>query len=130
MFRVGALTAVAAAFVSLLVAPSASAGWAGSRYEKSECTLQVTKSGRPFLFCETTFIVRFSFVDDFTVADSSCPSGERLMRREQTFEETWSGFDFYDGPAPVAQFAFAGNENPISSPRLLSDVTTALGCAP
>ena len=114
----------------MFVAPSASAGWAGSRYEKSECTFQVNQGGRPGLYCETTFIVRFSFLDEFTVADSSCPSGERTMRREQTFEETWMGFDIYHGPAPIAQFAFAGNESPISSPRLLSDVTTALGCAP
>jgi hypothetical protein len=130
MFRVGALTAVAAAFLFLLVAPSASAGWAGSPYEKSQCTLSVNHNGRPSLYCERTFIEAFQLVDEFTVADLSCPSGQRSMRRVQTFEWLWRSYDFYDGPVPLRQFNFGGNETPAGLEQLISDVTTALGCAP
>jgi len=128
MFRVRALTAVAAAFGFFLVAPSASAGWAGSPYEKSQCTLSVNQNGRPFLYCERTFLDKFQLVEDFTVADSSCPSGERRMRRVQNFEWLWRSYDFYDGPVPLRQFNFGGNETPAGVEQLISEVTTDLGC--
>jgi hypothetical protein len=52
-----------------------------------------------------------------------------MIRRERTVEETWIVFDYYDGPVPLAQFNFAGNEYPYSD-RLVSTVDTDLGCAP
>jgi hypothetical protein len=130
MIRVGAFAAVAAAFLFLLVAASASAGWAGSAYEKSQCTLSVNQNERPSLYCERTFLDTFQLVDEFTVADSSCPSGERSMRRVQTFEWLWRSYDFYDGPVPLRQFNFGGNETPAGVEQLISEVTTGLGCAP
>jgi hypothetical protein len=65
----------------------------------------------------------------FPVADTSCASGQRLVRHEQTIEETWMVFDVFVGPVPLAQFALFGNEFPTSF-RLISDVTTTLGCVP
>ena len=128
MMRSAALVSLVAAAVVLVFPAITSAGWAGSPYEKSQCTL-FTQTGRPFLTCERTFTQVVVHTDVFTVADSSCASGQRLMRREQTVEETWRVFDFFDGPVPLAQFIVGGNEVPISS-RLISDVTAPLGCAP
>ena len=118
------------AFLLLLLIPgTASAGWAGSRYDHSECTLQADGGGRPSLTCQSSFLDTFLLVDELNVPDASCPSGQRVVRREQTIEETWIVFDFYNGPGPLARFNIAGNESPVSS-RLVSAVETSLGCAP
>jgi hypothetical protein len=114
--------------VLLSVFPSvASAGWAGSRYAQSECVLNVGKNGRPSLGCQSSFVETGVVTSELTVADTSCPSGNRLMRRTQTIEMTWIVFDFYNGPVPLAAFNVGGDEFPVSS-RVISSVDTNFGC--
>jgi hypothetical protein len=127
MKRMGIAAAIAAVVVFLVVPASALAGWAGSRYDQSECTLNVGHDGRPFLYCQTSFVETEVFTDDLTVQDASCPSGQRLIHRVQTVEMTWIVFDYFAGPVPLARFNFAGDEYPTSF-RLVSTVETDLGC--
>ena len=128
MKRMSVAAAIAAVLVFLVFPTSALAGWTGSRYERSECTLNVGHDGRPFLSCQSSFVETDVFTDELTVPDASCPSGQRLIRRVQTVEVTWIVFDFFDGPVPLPQFNFAGDEFPASE-RLVSTVDTDLGCA-
>jgi len=131
MKRLGLLTALAAVVLFLAIPIAANAGWVGSRYEKSDCTLFVHNDGtKPSLYCETYFIgPQEVFTDVLSVPDATCPSGFRLIQEVQTVEVTYFGYDFYIGPVPVAWFNTGGNEFPVSY-RLLSTVDTDLGCAP
>jgi len=126
MKRLGLL----ALLIGLVVAavPSvASAGWAGSRYNRSECALHVGKDGRPSLSCQSSFVETDVVTGELTVADASCPSGSRSVRRVQTIEMTWIVFDLYNGPVPLAAFNVGGDEFPVST-RLISSTDTDLGC--
>jgi hypothetical protein len=126
MRRLGLLAVLIGALISVF--PSvASAGWAGSRYDKSECALHVGKDGRPFLSCQSSFVETDVVTGELSVADASCRSGSRLIRRVQTIEMTWIVFDLYSGPAPLAAFNIGGDEFPVSS-RLISSADTDLGC--
>ena len=126
--RFGLLASLVTVVVFLAVPTSAIAGWAGSRYEKSECT-HVDLDGRPGLYCETFFMgPNEVFEYQASVPDASCPSGFRLMRVVDTYEVTVFAFDFYDAPVPLFQFNRLGNESP--SLRLISTVEIDLGCAP
>lgn len=127
MARATLFVSLTAFLLFLLIPGTASAGWAGSRYGHSECTLHAGGSGRPSLTCQSSFLDTYVLVDELNVPDASCPSGQRVVRREQTIEETWIVFDFYSGPVPLDKFNIAGNESPVSS-RLVSMVETSLEC--
>ena len=128
--RTSAVVSIVFALVVLGFPAAAGAGWGGSNYEKSQCTRSDTPNGRPGIRCEQTFTQLEARSGAVLVGDASCPSGQRLMRTEQTVEVTWKRFDVFDGPVPHAQFALFGDEFPISQ-RLISEViTTPLGCAP
>jgi hypothetical protein len=128
--RIGLLASLVTVVVLLAIPSSAIAGWAGSRYERSDCTPLVGDGGRPGLYCETLFIgpqEEQSFV--VSVADSRCPSGFREIQQLKTFEVTYLGYGYFNGPVPLPKFETLGNEFPVSY-RLISTVDIDLGCAP
>jgi hypothetical protein len=124
--RVGPFAVVAALAVFLVIPSTASAGWAGSPYERSDCTLSVGHDGRPSLACGKFFVVTEQVTTDLQVADASCPSGFRTIRRVETVETTVHIIDFYDGPVPLAKFNTGGNTSGV--PQVVSTVDTDLGC--
>jgi len=128
--RIGLLASLATVVVFFAVPTSAIAGWAGSPYEKSECTqMPVGDGGRPGLYCERHFTEEEVRSSVGSVPDSSCPSGFREIEQLQTIEVTWLVYDIFIGPVPLPQFAFAGNEVPVSE-RLISTTEVDLGCTP
>ena len=101
-------------------------GWAGSRYDKSECTY--TKETN-FLFCQTTFTVETVTSEQFAIPDETCPSGTRLVRRTGTFVEPWMAFDAYAGHTPHAKWNLFGDSSPLLGQEFWKDFTdTGLGC--
>jgi len=114
-------------FVVLAVASTASAGgWAGSRYDKSECTY--TKESN-FLYCESTFTVEQFRTEQMAFPDASCLSGTRLVRRTGWFVEVWRVFDGFTGHVPVWRHNLFGNEVPLLGLEHWRDYTdTDLGC--
>jgi hypothetical protein len=114
--------------VALALPSVASAGWAGSRYERSDCTRTNSDDGRPGLYCERWFTdASPNVVQDAVVADEACPSG-RLERTSGTLLTRYRGWDYYWGPAPLARFAFVGNEDSFSFSWAPGAVVTDLGC--
>jgi hypothetical protein len=121
------LSVVVLAVIALAIPLSAYAGgWAGSRYDKSECTY--TKESN-FLFCQTTFTVETVMTAQMAIADEACPSGTRLLRRTGTFVEPWTVFDAFEGHTPHAKWNLFGNEAPLAGQEFWKDFTdTDLGC--
>jgi hypothetical protein len=129
--RIGLLASLATVVVFFAVPSSAIAGWAGSRYEKSDCTLSTaSQGGKPGLYCETYFIgpQEVQSGDLLLMPDDTCPSGVRHVQEMLTLEVTYFGYDFYDGPVPLAKFNTGGDEFPVSS-RILSIDHVIAGCA-
>lgn len=111
--------------VALMTVGTASAGgWAGSRYEKSDCTY--TKE-TDLLYCEATFSSETFVTEEFAIPDAGCPSGTRLVRRTGWRVETFLAWDLYSGRTPVRHRNIAGNEGfPDITWRDFTDVD--LGC--
>jgi hypothetical protein len=108
------VAALATMLFFVAVPTSALAGWAGSRYEKSECHF-IGVQGNPALACSSSFTTTEVRATDLLVADASCLSGFRAIHRVETVEVTWRVFDFYDGPVPLAKFNAGGDETPSQS---------------
>jgi hypothetical protein len=106
----------------------AQAGWAGSRYERSDCVLRTAGDGRPALGCGAWFANLFPQTWQLGIDDPACPSGRRTIERDGIMEGTYWGWDSYSGPAPLAKFMIAGNEERHSF-RWVSYTDTDLGCA-
>ncbi len=113
--------------VALALPLTASAGgWAGSRYDKSECTY--TKETN-FLFCQSTFTVETVKTEQIAIPDETCPSGTRVFRRTGTFVEPWMVFDAFAGHTPHSKNNLFGNEVPLLGQEFWKDFTdTDLGC--
>jgi hypothetical protein len=106
------------------IGTASAGGWAGSRYEKSNCTY--TKETN-LLYCEATFTHEEFTSEDRAVTDESCPNGTRLIRRTGVRVDTWVGWDLYTGHTPVGHHSIAGNEGlPETTWRDFTDVD--LGC--
>ena len=74
---------VVAASLALL---SASAGWAGSVYKRSECTYDATSN---LLFCYTeNLAITEPSTRNVSIEDASCESGYRLVERSGRFTQT------------------------------------------
>ena len=122
------ISVVALCLIALALPLAASAGWAGSRYDKTECTY--TKETRS-LVCQSTFtVVEENRTDEFAIPDETCPLGTRSIRRTGTFTEPWIVFDFFSGgPVPHEKYHLGGIESP-SGPGVWSNFTdTDLGCS-
>jgi len=122
------LSVVALALIALGIPLLASAGgWAGSRYDKSECTY--TKETN-FLLCQTTFTVETVTTEQFGIADEACPiTGTRLVRRTGTFVEPWMVFDAFQGHTPHEKRRLFGQSEPLIGQEFWKDFTdTDLGC--
>jgi hypothetical protein len=125
MRAVGTVVSLCLLALALPLAASAG-GWAGSRYEKSECTY--TKETN-FLFCESTFTVETVKTEQIGLADETCETGTRLISRTGTFVEPWRVFDAFEGRTPHAKNNLFGNEFPLLGQEFWKDFTdTDLGC--
>lgn len=119
------LAAVVAAALTFTATASAG-GWAGSRYDKSECTYSKESDS---LYCEGTFTFEEFRTEQMALPDASCPSGTRLIGRTGWFVEIWLGFDGYTGHVPVSKHNTFGNEVPLLGLEHWRDYTdTDLGC--
>ena len=116
---------VAATVLVFPIAGSAG-GWAGSRYDKSECTYSKATNS---LFCESTFTVETFTTERMAFPEESCPSGTRGVSRTGWFVEVWRVFDAYTGHTPVRKHNVFGNESPVFGLEHWRDFTdTDLGC--
>lgn len=103
------VTVVIAAFAFLVIVGNASAGgYAGSRYEKSDCTY--TKSTN-VLYCEARFRQEEQTTANLTVPDASCASGLRLVQRTGLLVTTFRGWGYFTGRVPLAKNEIAGDED-------------------
>jgi hypothetical protein len=101
-------------------------GWAGSRYDKSECTY--TKESN-LLYCQSTFTVETVKSEQIAIPDETCPSGTRVFQRTGTFVEPWMVFDGFEGHTPHAKGNLFGDEVPLLGQEFWKDFTdTDLGC--
>lgn len=109
MRRLGVSCAVATLVVGMIAsaAPGAS-GWAGSRYERSDCN-QIRTASRPGLFCQRWFSSTAQATTTTLFADETCASGLRAVERSGTLETRFRGFDIYAGPSPLAKFNTGGD---------------------
>jgi hypothetical protein len=122
------LSVVALCLIALAIPLAASAGgWAGSRYDKSECTY--TKESN-FLFCQSTFTVENFTTEILSFADETCASGIRRISRTGTFVEPFMVFDSFEGRVPLEKYSIGGNESPTGPGVWVSFTDTDLGCAP
>lgn len=111
-----------------VVASTASAGWAGSVYKRSECTYNAATD---VLYCETHFL---SFTDRETqtvfAVDASCTSGYRMFERTGRYTRTYSvWYDWYHGPLPKPENNFGGNDILFSEHWEPNYKDTDLGCS-
>jgi hypothetical protein len=101
-------------------------GWAGSIYDKSECTY--TKESN-FLFCETTRTFESVRTEQMAFPDATCPSGTKLVSRTGTFLEVWRTFDGFEGHTPHSKNNVFGNDVPLLDQWHWESFTdTDLGC--
>ena len=122
-FLLGLVVAVVA--LALPIAASAG-GWAGSRYDKTECTYSKETNS---LFCESRFTVETFKTEQIAFPDAACPSGTRVISRTGWFVEPWRVFDGYTGHVPVSKHNTFGDEVPMLGLEFWRDFTdTALGC--
>ena len=119
-------TALLVVLAMLTVPIDASAGWGNSPYEKSDCTY--TKESN-FLFCETIVNHETVKTEQVGIADESCPSGTRLVRRTGTFVEPTLVFDGFEGHTPHAHRNLFGNDVPLLGQEFWKEFTdTDGGC--
>ena len=101
-------------------------GWAGSRYDKSECTYSKAPDS---LFCESTYTVEIFTTERMSFSDESCPNSLRGVSRTGWFVEVFRVFDAYTGHTPVRQHNVFGNTSPLFGLEHWRDFTdTDLGC--
>lgn len=102
-------------------------GWAGSRYDKSECTY--TKATN-VLYCETIVTTETFMTAVMSIDDGSCPTGAlHQISRTGTFVEPQRSFEWFAGRTPHQRYMFAGNEEPLFGQEHWEDFTdTDLGC--
>ena len=86
-------------------------------------------TGRPSLYCTSTFTETSDVEGTAYVPDSTCTNGYRVVNVTGTMQTVWRVWDLYDGPAPIEKFNVAGNEAPVSE-TWLSRVETDLSCGP
>jgi hypothetical protein len=116
-----------AAIIALLFAAQASAGgYAGSRYQKRECTY--TKATNT-LYCETQFTESTPTTVTMFVSDPTCvPSGTRVVQRTGTLVETFRVWDLYSGHVPLAKNGIGGDSAPVGDGTWQDVVDTDMGC--
>jgi len=104
-----ALVALAAAIGLLAITGTASAGgWAGSRYDKSDCTYS---RDNDTLFCEARFTTEELATEQFGVFDETCPSSIRIFERSGVRVTTFRGWGVFAGRTPVRHKEIAGDED-------------------
>lgn len=109
---------------------TADAGWAGSRYSHSDCSLTSDGAGRPGLVCHARFsTVTPNASSEILRTDDSCRSGLRVIRRTGTLVRSFLGEDRYNGPVPLSKFNIGGNETDFQD-QWVGLVETDLGCSP
>lgn len=115
----------AVALAALAFTGAAAAGWAGSRYQKSDCTYNQSTDR---LYCVAKFSNEQYTTETFWVADTSCASGLRSSSRTGWLVTTWTGWDLYTGRVPQAKNNIGGNDEGFT--ETWHDFTdTDLGCA-
>jgi hypothetical protein len=94
-----------------VIASTASAGWAGSVYKRSECTYDATSN---LLFCYTeNLAITEPSTRNVSIEDASCESGYRLFERSGRFTQTYHNYyDWYLGTLPKAENNVGGDDNP------------------
>ena len=85
-------------------------GWAGSIYDKSECSYSRDTNS---LFCQTTVTVESARTEVMSFTDTSCPNGTRGVRRTGTHVEVTQFFDGFTGHTPVDNHHVFGNSFPV-----------------
>jgi hypothetical protein len=113
--------------VAMLAFPlAASAGWGNSAYDKDDCTY--TKETN-LLYCEGTILFETVKTEQMAIADASCSTGTRLIRRTGTYVEPTRVFDAYEGRTPHANRILFGNDVPLFGQEFWKDFTDVdLGC--
>jgi hypothetical protein len=96
--------------VALTFAAEANAGgWAGSRYDKSNCTYNKESN---ILYCEARFRGSAEQTTAFVyVSDSECASGTRVVERTGTLVETFRGWGYFTGHVPLSKNEIVGDED-------------------
>jgi hypothetical protein len=126
MLRILAITSVLAV-LALIVAGTASAGWAGSIYKPSECTYNGETDQ---LYCEkSNYTLTVRRTETVYVEDQTCLSGYRTFERTGFYNFTYSIiWDVYSGRFPRAENNLFGSEGmPVEFWSHYHDVDT--GCA-
>jgi hypothetical protein len=105
---------------------AAGAGWGNSRYDKSDCTY--TKETN-VLFCETTIMFEIVKTEQMGIADESCPSGTRLVRRTGTYVEPTRVFHYYQGRTPHENRILLWDDETLVGQEFWTDFTDVdIGC--
>ena len=102
-------------------------GWAGSRYDKDECTYSKETNS---LFCESTYTIETFTTERMSFADESCPpTNTRSVSRTGWSVEVWQVFDVYTGHTPVRKHNVFAGDSPLFELWHWRDFTdTDLGC--
>jgi hypothetical protein len=121
------IVGAAAALCCLILASTAAAGgWAGSRYDKADCTYNKETD---MVYCEARFTEESFTTQNLGLSDSSCPSTIRMIQRTGWRVTTYRGWGIFFGRVPVRHKEFAGNEDSFDETwRDYIDVD--LGCLP
>jgi hypothetical protein len=122
------LTLAAAVIAALSLAAQASAGgYAGSGFEKSECSY--TKETNT-LYCVTTFTTSTpNATATIFVNDPRCaPSRTRVFQRTGTLVQEFRAWATFTGHAPVANHEIAGNESAVGEGTWENFTDVDLGC--
>jgi hypothetical protein len=108
MGKKGLVALVAA--IGLLVIPSTAAagGWAGSRYDKDDCTYNVDADS---LYCEAWFTDEVFTTMQLGMSDLTCASTIRIIERTGWLVTTYRGWGSFFGRVPVHHKEFVGNED-------------------
>jgi hypothetical protein len=101
------LVALAAAALAFTATASAG-GWAGSRYDKGDCTYNKEVDS---LYCEAWFTEENYITERFGVFDDSCESSIRIIERTGWLVTTYRGWGAFTGRIPHAKNEIAGNED-------------------
>lgn len=121
------LVGLAVAVCCLVFTSTALAGgWAGSRYDKDDCTYN---NETDILFCEAWFTEETFTTENLGMPDSSCASTIRIVERTGWRVTTYHGWGAFFGRVPVHHNEFLGNEDSFDVTwRDYTDVD--LGCWP
>jgi hypothetical protein len=109
-----------------LSATASAGGWAGSRYEKSDCTYD---KAADTLFCEAFFSEEQQGVTEFRyLSDASCASGIRVIERTGTLVTTIRVWGVFTGRVPHAKNEDFGDEEPFGESSWTNFTDVDLGC--